>query len=200
MISPESLKSVIGSLLSGIDGENVELALPLVELEPVKDALQHLKDGEIDSFYFGLLYPLSRAVDGLLATELDTEDARFLVKHWRFVESHFEGLVTKFEGRACCVDKSRTILRHLLRFFTHSQPITFDYTQKYTYHLPRCIFTSHDDILMFYNGLNSLYYGNPERYLKALAELTPKAQAAADAREAEWLANLGKNTDEVKPT
>lgn len=191
MLSPEALQSVVGSLLSGIDGENAALANGLPELEPVRDALQGLRDGDVEAVNQQLLYPLSRAVDGLLASELDTEEARFLVKHYRFVESHFERLIRQFDGLACCADKSRTILTRLLRLLTHGTPIAFDYSQQFTYHLPRCIFTTQEDIVVFFKGLHGLYYGNPDGYLQALAAQTPKAQAAAQARETAWLAERG---------
>jgi len=184
--SPENIKSVLDALLASANGQSLSMAVAVAELEPVQDALEALRNGEPENFHTFLLYPLSQAVEGLLSTELGSEEAKFLVKHYRFVESHFERLIVKFEGRACCADKSRTILKRLLTFLTTGNEIAFDYTQQYTYHLPRCIFTTHADIVMFFKGLHNLYYGNPDQYLEALNELEPRARATAIVRQAEW--------------
>jgi len=199
MISPEDLNNVVKGLLSSADAEALRLALPLAELDSVQRALEAIREGEPEDFHFHLIYPLSQAIDGLLASELVSEEARFLVKHSRFVDSHFERLIRQFEGNACCADKSRTILRRLLTFYTTGLPIVFDYTQKFTFHLPKHIFAFHEDIVMFFEGLHSLYYGNPDKYLKALAEITSKAKASVDAAETRWLAGMEKpNTVEPK--
>jgi hypothetical protein len=190
MTTPENIKSVVEALLAGANGQNIGLAVALADLEPVQNALEAVRNGEPEDFHTWLLYPLSSAVDGLLYSELGTEEARFLVKHYRFVESHFERLIVKYEGRACCADKARTILKRLLSFLTTGKEIAFDYNEQYTFHLPRCIFTTHEDILMFFKGLHNLYYGNPDQYLQALLALGPKATAAAAERNAQWEARL----------
>jgi hypothetical protein len=190
MTTPENIKSVVEALLAGVNGQNIGLAVALADLEPVQNALEAVRSGDPEDFHTWLLYPLSSAVDGLLYSELGTEEARFLVKHYRFVESHFERLIVQYEGRACCADKARTILKRLLAFLTTGKEVAFDYNQQYTYHLPRCIFTNHEDIVTFFKGLHNLYYGNPDQYLQALQSLLPKAKAAAAERNAQWEARL----------
>jgi hypothetical protein len=47
--------------------------------------------------------------------------------------------------------------------------ISWDYSAEYTYHLPKQIFTTHSEIIEFFNGIHHLYYGNPDAYIKAMA-------------------------------
>ncbi len=73
---------------------------------------------------------------------------------------------------ACCADKTRTIIKRLIDFYENGIRIEFDYTQEYTFHLPKIIFKIHEDIIEFYEGLKFLQNtGNPLKYLNAIKNL-----------------------------
>lgn len=93
-------------------------------------------------------------------------DLNFIQEQKNFLENHFVYQITAKEGGTCCYDKASTIVSHLELFFTNGTEIVFDYTQKYTFHLPKEIFTTHNEIITFYKALVSLFYGNPTLYLQ----------------------------------
>lgn len=98
MMSTEDLKNVLGSLVAGIENENKERFEKMASLPAVQEALEAVRQGEPEHFYFSLIYPLSLTIDGLLAHELPgSSEAQFLYKHSQFVENHYQRLIEKFE-------------------------------------------------------------------------------------------------------
>ncbi|MEG1350510.1 MAG: hypothetical protein RSD49_21005 [Hafnia sp.] len=180
MIDKDGLKNVLTSLFAGIDDGNKDAFEQVKHLEPIQKAGIAVQKFNPDKFYFALIYPLSNMVDGLLSTYTPSEEAKFLFKHHGFVESHFEHHLGQIEGRACVADKTRTIIRHLCKALITGEVVEFDYTQEYTYHLPKKIFTQQAGNLAFFNSLVHLYYGNPQKYIQELQNLTaPKADTQA---------------------
>jgi len=122
-----------------------------------------------------LLYPFETLVSGLINVEIsNNDDVEFIYKHSQFVERHFQRFIENLEGSACCADKSGIIIRRLVKWFLKNEKIEFDYAQEYTYHLPKKIFKTHDEIIQFYQGVKSLYYGNPIKYMQALIDMKLK--------------------------
>ncbi len=166
------IATLLTGLFSGIDDENKALAASLTDCELIKKAIECIKEDNPEHFHLFMTYPIERFVDGMLSREMpQSRDGQFLFKEAGFIESHFEKLIDKHEGGACCADKSRSIMRALARYFLKGQPIAFDYTQEYTYHLPKLIFKTHDDIVGFFEALKHLYFGSPDLYLNALQKI-----------------------------
>ena len=69
-------------------------------------------------------------------------------------------------------------------FFIDGTEIKFDQTQRYTYHHPTIIFTTHDEILSFFYALRELYCGRSDRYLNFMHELTERMNNLARSAEA----------------
>lgn len=184
----KDLSNVINGLLGAIDDQNREAFKTLAETPAIVEALGKVRDGDVDGFFYSLLYPLENAIDGLLSSELPgNSKAQFLFSQGQFVERHFQKLFNKHEGSACCADKSRTIVRSLLRFLTTGKRIEFNYEAEYTYHLPKRIFRTHDDIVTFYDALQRLYYGHPDPYLAFMRQMD-----ATLAAEMEWARNAAE--------
>lgn len=164
----DDIKFVLEGMLSGIDSKNKQ---NYASVEPLMEAaVESIKENDLDKFFFSLIYPINNVIEGLLAKEAPPE-AEFLFANSRFIENHFKDLFVKFEGSACCADKSRTIMRRLAKSFQTGEEIVFDYTQEYTYHLPTKIFKTHIQIMNFYKALNDLYYGNHDLYLTEIANI-----------------------------
>lgn len=172
----KGLKEVIEGFSSLIDDENREVCQKLTECDDVQRALKAAQEGDIEYFNLYAVYPMQSAIAGLAALISPDKDAQFLLKHSEFVETHFEKLIVRHEGNPCCADKSRTIMTRLFSYYLEGKEITFDYEQEYTYHLPRTVFKTHNEIKSFYEGLRDLYYGCPEKYLIALNSTTEKAK------------------------
>ncbi len=168
---PNDIKRVLESMLGAFAEESQEAYQSVSSNEIVAKAVASAKKGDYEQFYFSLHCPLDQVMDGLLADVTHSPKARFLLKNSRFVESHFQRLIEEREGAACSADKSRTIMHALLRFYMTGEEIRFSYDQEFTYHLPKTVFTTHDDIVGYFMGLYQLYYGRPAAYIGMLAKI-----------------------------
>lgn len=162
----ENIKKVLDCMLDSIEQEQIDLYKKLID-EKCKTKINNIED-----FYFNLIYPFKKFIAGLIKVEISkNDDVAFILQNSQFIDRHFVKWIEKIEGRACCADKSKTILRKLFEFYKNNEKIKFDYTQKYTFHLPKIIFKTHEDIIGFYEGLKNLYYGNSEKYFKFILKL-----------------------------
>lgn len=165
-IEKERIKEVLDGMFDAFKKEEIELYKALI------DKMHYKTIEDVEDFYLGLIYPFEKFLSGLITTEISAnEDVGFIFKRSQFIESHFQSLIQRVEGSACCADKSSTIMSGLLSFYKDGEPIVFNYEQEYTYHLPKVIFKTHESIAGFYEGLRGLYYGNPERYLTELLKI-----------------------------
>jgi len=182
MINKSDITNVLEAILAGARSENAAEAEKVSSNSSVQAALECLRCGDLDGFYFGLMYPIESVIDGLLSRELNSPRAEFLAKNLTFVEQNFQKLIVRYEGSPCCADKSRTIMRSLLKFFATGEEISFDRTQKYTYHLPKYIFTTHSEIFEFFESLRGLYYGDSQDYLRVILSIHKRGMAAQEDR------------------
>jgi hypothetical protein len=168
----ESVKAVLNALLGGVEADGQSALQQVSEVPAVIEARAAAKALSLDTFYFALPYRLNQMVDAILEAELPGNgNAQFLMGNSSFVSNHLDEIFTKFEGSACSHDKTRTVLRGLMRFFTTEQPISFNYEQEYTFGLPKKVLKSHDSIVEYFKGLRHLFYGNPDYYLKAMQNI-----------------------------
>ena len=173
----EALESIFDALTkNSAQGFNAVRDMPLI-----KKAFELAQNGRYEEFYFALQYPFDEMVDALIDSAVPHgQEARFLMKHAQFVEGQFEKIIEKNEGTACCVDNSRFIMRSLFNHFTTGKEIELNRSQEYTYHLPKKVFTTHEQIVGFFDGVMRLYYGQYEPYIKALSVVLESAKTAAE--------------------
>lgn len=156
-----TIKNVMQGLLFSFEKEDKEL------FEKVMDGvdLSMVTDG--DTFEVLLNYQFKKFLKGFISVKFgNSHDIKFTLLNHRFLETHFVKWIEQIEGSACSADKSRTIMRRLLTFHQTGEEIAWNYEGEYTYHLPTKVFTTHTEILSFYEGLKSLFYGEPTGYLK----------------------------------
>lgn len=170
----QALKSVITGLVSSMDDEHREAAAGLAENKDVAEALKQAASYDVDGFYYSMIYPIENVLDGLLLSVSDNSRARFILRHSQFVDRQFNKVTARIDGSVCCSDRSRTIVKALLKHFMTGEEIVFDYEQEYTYHLPVSVFRTHDEIIAFFNGVHRLYYGNPDKYIECLRDFIVK--------------------------
>lgn len=179
----ESLAHILTSLAGGPDSVPDALA----EFHKQRDTGRidlALATRNPEHFRLHASYPLERVIQTLLKQGLgDNTSAVFLFGQYRFVEGHFKELYTQLEGSACCADKSRWATRALARHFLDGKPIVADFSQEYTFHLPKRVLNTQESILAFFDALRSLYAGRPQKYLTVLDSLY-KTAAAAGADDA----------------
>ena len=165
----DKIKEVLNGMFDNIGKEQIELYQSLIDKKcPVNIT-------NIEEFYFRLIYPFNEYISGLIKSEISTNcDVVFIIQNYFFIENHFINLIKIVEGSVCSSDKSRTILRCLFDFYKNGNKIKFNYNQEYTFHLPKLIFKTHENIIEFYEAIKNLYYGNNEKYLKVLLNLKIK--------------------------
>ena len=172
-----AISSIFEGILSGVNAEAEELAshFPAKLIEQVVSSIQR-NDYEIIEYLVNYKWEL--ALEGLIAKATTKSDSQWLLINARFIERHFEQQIVLNEGNVCCHDKSKTIVNSLLRHFETGEPISFNYEQEYTYHLPETIFTTHSSIINFYRGLKDLFYGKPTKYITCLADIQKQVLAS----------------------
>lgn len=165
----DEITSLLSSMLAGIDTEN-KTAYQMVEHNPtMANANAALLRGDPMAYQQCLLHPISRVIDGMLHNTLPGNYlAQFLFKHPRYVADHFERVITLYEGRSSCADKSKAIVRALGLHYVDGKEIAWDYDQEYTFHLPKHVFKTEQEVLTFYEAIVNLYSGDPSPYLQAL--------------------------------
>lgn len=167
-LTKEGLTNFLDTFSDSIDKENVELYKKLIKNAP----MLNFSLDSYEEFFYAVLYPFDKFVEGLIRSEIcNNDDIIFIYKNSNFIEHHFDMVIESREGGCCCADKSRTIIRSLIRHFRTDTEIVFDYGQEYTYQLPETVFTKHRDIVSFYEAIKALYYGNSIEYLKCLKEI-----------------------------
>jgi len=166
-----SIESVINGIIGSVEKENREFFESILKTSDIENAIESAKKCDSSDFYIYLMYPFSGFVDCLLSTVTDSDNAKFFLKHGEFVERHFLKFIEKKEGQACCADKSGFIMRSVIKFYMTGKPIDMDYSQEYTYHLPKTVFNTHDKIIEFAASIQKLYYGRYEDYIKQVLKI-----------------------------
>lgn len=168
-----SVENIITSLFASIAKDNIDLANACKGDPFIDEAIKKYEDGP-EEMFFSFGHKLDSLVDGvlLLANPEISSKEKFLFAKYDFVDSQLCKLFERVEGSACSADKSRTIIRLLVHHFKSGELIELNYSQEYTYHLPKKILRTHDEILSFFNGIFGLYYGNFEPYLNCLKEIS----------------------------
>lgn len=163
----DKIKEVLNFMFNTIDKNQIELYNKLID-EKCFDNIENVED-----FYLGLIYPHEQFITGLIKSEISkNNDVIFIFNNYKTIEHHFRYWIEKIEGCACCADKSKTIINRLLKFLIDGTEIVFDYNGEYTFHLPKIIFKNHKSIFDFYEGVKSLHYGNPTKYLNSIKDLS----------------------------
>lgn len=185
-----AIAEVLGAMLESFEKDDANAFATIANQPLIVRARGFVERGEIDDFYLFVIFPMESTLQSLVRSafaESATVDAsmrqyaEFLFLHGGEIQRHYERLIRQVEGFACCADKSRTIMRRLLTYFIEGRKIEFDYSGEYTYHLPKKVFTTHEEIVEFFHGLHEFHYGTPDRYIKALSvELAKMSSVTAD--------------------
>jgi len=178
-----AIADLISGLLAAFELDESKIFETIAAHPSIARAKQFIEKREVDGFQLFVMHPVESVFQQIVRASLKSSPqsdekmlryAEFIFLHAGEIENHYERLFHKIEGNACCADKSRTIMKLLLRFFLEGKEIKFNYEQEYTYHLPKKIFKTHEEIVEFFYGLHEFHYGSPDRYIKAFAEVLKK--------------------------
>lgn len=169
----KGLTNVISSLLSGQEKERASLYEKILLEEDFHKHFKIDKD-KFDpcDFHIYLQYPYEQFLECLIDNQLKISmKAKYFLLNIHFFENHITRVIERIEGSTCSVDKSRTIVSGIYSFLAYDRKIEFNYEGEYTYHLPRQILKTHDEIIKYYEALDDLYWGKEIKYLEFLLTL-----------------------------
>ncbi|WP_315922859.1 hypothetical protein [Mesorhizobium sp. SP-1A] len=180
-----SLKAVLSELIERITTEGwqnrAKLISIIIENSYIAASIEDLEKNRFEEFHEKIVRKSEDLIEGIVehvfGEARENSDISFLIKQYDFVYHHLEQLFTKFEGHACCVDKTRTVLARLLLNKACGARIEFDYNGEWTYHIPKKILTSHDAVIEFFDAMINLYYGRHEKYLAMLIALSGRSKS-----------------------
>lgn len=172
-----AITSIFDSILAGVDAEADDLASHFPE-KLTQQVISSVQKNNYQIVEYLITHKWELALEGLVGRATKNRETKWLLIHARFVERHFEQQIVLNEGNECCHDKSKTIVKNLVKHFETGQPISFNYEQEYTFHLPETIFTTHSSIINFYQGIKELFYGKPTKYITCLAEIQKQVLAS----------------------
>lgn len=174
VVTEKSIEAVLTGLLESLGQNQSELLDKCLDTEAVQSAIEALNNCSPEDYYFAMSYPLKNMQEGLFKrvfenlTSAQRSKLLFLFTKKNYVENHFRRVIEKYEGSACCADKSRFLLRALARHMVNGQTIEFNWNQQYTFHYPEKTFTNHLEIWSFFSAIYRLYYGYPDEYMAEL--------------------------------
>lgn len=168
-----SIDAIFGGILQGRYDELDNKAAAIPEDIIVK-LRNHFETFDIEMMNFDVFRHVEDFQEAAIIQVTAEHRAQFIILNYNYVENNFNHLFNKIEGLACCADKSRTVTRKILHSLVTGNEIVWNYEQEYTYHLPKIIFTTHEEIMEYFEGLYSLYYGNPTQYLTAMQKILIK--------------------------
>lgn len=167
--SISAISTVMQSVLDGISDTNSQAFKYLANDPIIKTAVERVSAGDVDGFHFSLGYSFEQFVDGLLQSQLgNNQAAKFLFLRAGFIEAQFTALIEAHDGFTCCADKSNFLISGLANFFMTGKEIEFDRTQKYTYHLPVKVLSSHAEVVEFFLAVRLLYCGDSQKFVEVV--------------------------------
>jgi hypothetical protein len=171
-INENSFKELLTNMASVIDKKNIELYKKLRQELNINIDID-IENKSLENFYFKYLYPFERYISGLIQSEISTnKDIEFIFKNYYYIKKHFEYWFVRVEGTFANANKTKKIIDRIAGFYKDGTPIKFDYGGDNTYDLPKIIFTTHNEIIEFYESIKSLHYGNPKEYMNCILELS----------------------------
>lgn len=169
------IQETISFLLSKVNADKALFFSDFSEHPLLQKAQAYACEGQAEKFFYVLSYQLSKVVEGLLLTTLPgKEKAYFIFEQYKFLDNHFKRVIERVEGGSCSADKSGAILHRLLQYYLTGQEIVFDTDAEYTFSHPVSVFTTHREIMDFFEALRALYYGRPDQYLSIISGLIKK--------------------------
>lgn len=172
IVTDDNIRNVLTRIVSEYGSDSEEKFGTLLGTSEIASALRSVATSGREQFVRTVLSPIRRFTD--FATERalpGRPEAQFILAHSRFVEWQFRSVIQTVEGSSCCADKTRTIVDALFGFYATDKRIEFDLSQKFTFGIPKEVFTTHEDIIEYFQGIYFLNSGQPEKFIAAYGKI-----------------------------
>lgn len=182
----EGLQSIFGAILEKARDERNAAFESQANNPLVEEARARLKKYDFEMFSYKFQRPLQGFAEGVIESVFgDNHRLVFLFQHSDFVSGHLRELFQSIEGNFACADRTRTVFRAIARHLKDGTPIQFDYSAEYTYQLPQYILKTEAEVMNFFEGLYSLYYGKPSKFLQETLVIHTVAKQRKEAAKAD---------------
>ena len=161
------LSALFGGIMGQIRRESDDAYKAIGEIPMVAAGAKALRLCDQSSFQMDLLYPIDKALSGMIEREAGSQDGlEFAFLHGDVVRRHLEKIFIAVEGSACNVDKSGEVLYRIIWFLKTGTRVEFNPEDEWTYSHPKKVFTTHDEIMEFFHALRDLHYGMPMKFIE----------------------------------
>ncbi|WP_311020510.1 hypothetical protein [Vibrio parahaemolyticus] len=99
------------------------------------------------------------------------EGLLLLIENICIFERQLTNIFRKHEGSELCYDKTSVVISKLKRHLISGEKIELDVKSVSSWGYPKTTLNNHESILMFFDSLSSLIYGDTEKYLSFLSNL-----------------------------
>lgn len=139
------------------------------------EAIDFLKNKEFLLFSHLTKCKFENMIEHIIENTLDIKGNHklvFLVKNYNFVISFLRELYQDNEGFFACADKAKVAFLRIYYDLKDGKRIGKEQFSSYAW--PNKVLTDHDELMRYFEGLEFLYYGRPQKYLTSLIEITKK--------------------------
>lgn len=163
----DGIVAIFNALNSEVNNEKRQLLESIGDNEIIQQATKALQDNNIQRFNY-VCRKITSPIDAMILSiyAIHSAEYKFAVKNYRMIERNFCNLFKVIEGAGCSADKSKTVMRNLIIFLRTDEGIKFDYDGEYTFHLPKKIFKTHEQIYDFFVALMRFDMGYPNEFIK----------------------------------
>lgn len=161
----ESIKEAIKSIADGLVKRSLDEASK--EYSEIVDLFKEIiTSTKISDMYIRFNYNIEKALKVAINEVYGEykEEVFFLINHSSFVDNHFTKFIKTNEGYVCSADKAGYILTHLFKYYTENKGM--DFSNKDHYWIPQSLDAS--DVIIFFESIYALYYGNFRKYVDFL--------------------------------
>lgn len=136
-----------------------------------------------DHFYYSFIHESKLAIEAALTAVkgVPAENSREYADIFQdvdYYEGQIENLCSKFEGSACCADKSGVLVGRYLNYLITGDKGTWETDDPKCYWLPR--FGTQEQWMSLIHGMWVMRYGNPRDYLLAYHALLEAGEATLE--------------------
>lgn len=128
------------------------------------------KNNSVDMYRLMILHEQEKINKKDLAEfGIKNRDAIWILENSVFISNYLKKIFIDKEGLSCSSDKARTVINALFKYYAFNQEIIFNYDSEFTFHLPKKVLMSQNDICDFFVAVMNIYYGNLQPYEDFLA-------------------------------
>jgi len=170
-----AINDIVGTFKKQSDIEAAQLFEKLNGPLNLIEAIDFLKNKEFLLFSHLTKRKFENMIEYIIENTLDIKGnykLLFLVKNYNFVSSFLRELYYDNEGFFACADKAKVAVKRIYYDLKDGKRIGKEQFPSYAW--PNKVLTDHDELMRYFEGLEFLYYGRPQKYLASLVEINKK--------------------------